>query len=254
MNKALQDVVIGRVDGSELKLGDLLLRLKTEAPEIVEQTVAAALVRNEAARQGIAIGDAELQQAADDFRQRHGLYDAADTREWLEETLLSADEFETMLEDQLLGRRLKQTLIDDRAAEQVFAEHLLDFETLDLAMIVVGEPELAAELHAQIVGGEADMMTLVLRYSIDPVSSKNAGYLAGVGRGMLAEGVEMKVFGEAEGSLVGPFEDDGHYFIVRVLRRRRAQLDDATREHCRDLAFANWLDGKLAAAAPAVDL
>lgn len=254
MNKALHDVVVGKVDDAELKLGDLLLRLKSEAPEIVERAVSATLVRREAARRAIVVGDTELQHAADDFRQRRGLHGATDTQEWLRLSSLSEEEFETMLEDELLGQRLKQTLIDDHQAEQLFAEHLLDFETLDLAMIVVGDAGLANELHAQIAGGEADFMTLALRHSIDPVSRKNAGYLAGVGRGMLAEAVEMKVFGEPEGTLVGPFEADGQYFIVRVLRRRRAELDDATREHCRDLGFNNWLAAKLAEAGPTLDL
>jgi parvulin-like peptidyl-prolyl isomerase len=254
MNKALQGVVVGKVDGAEVKLGDLLRRLKSDAPGIVEQTVSATLVRNEAAQRGIVVDDAALQQAADDFRQSHGLHGAVDTQEWLKRSRLDAEEFEAMVEDVLLSRRLKQTLIDDRQAEQLFAEHLLDFETLDLAMIVVGDAELANELHAQIVGGEADFMSLALRHSIDPVSSKTAGYLAGIGRGVLAEAVEMKVFGEPEGSLISPFEADGQYFIVRVLRRRRAQLDEATREHCRDLAFTDWLAGRLVEATPVLDL
>lgn len=254
MSNVLHDHVVGSVDGAEIKLADVLLKLKSEAPELIGQTVSTVFVRGEAARRGIAIGDADLQQAADDFRAAHGLHSAATTQAWLGSMLLSEDEFESMLEDELLHRRLKQALIDDAQVEQLFAEHMLDFETIDLAMIVVGDAELAGELHAQITGGEADIMSLVLRYSIDPISSRTAGYLAAVGRGMLAEAVEMKVFGEPEGALVGPFEADGHHHIVRVLRRHRAQLDDATREHCRDLAFANWLNAKLAESSPTLDL
>ena len=144
-------IVVAHVRGMDLSLHELLQTLKLRgqltsliAAAVVEKVVAAA-----AAKAGIRVGDAELQQAADRFRYRHGLTKAEQTRGWLDQNGLTTEDLEERLASELLVEKFKDHLARARLVEH-FAACKDQYVQARLRLIVVPTEDLARELLAQI--------------------------------------------------------------------------------------------------------
>lgn len=86
------------------------LRITGQFDTINRNVTMRAMACAAAAREGISVSDDELQQAADAFRSRQGLYKAGDTRAWLAMNRLTADDLEEFVGAELLIRKFKDSL------------------------------------------------------------------------------------------------------------------------------------------------
>ena len=74
------DSVALEINGEQVGLAEVLRQAKfTGQLKFLDDAIDAALIRQAAARQKLTFSDDELQQAADDFRIEHHLYDAEST-------------------------------------------------------------------------------------------------------------------------------------------------------------------------------
>ena|GEM_PF-6122584 len=103
------------------------------------------------------------------------------------------------------------------ACSKYFAENMLLFEQVKLAMIVVNDQGLAEEIKLQIDEGEAEFADLASRYSTDPATRDKGGYAGKVARNDLPDAVEVLVFEEGAAGLIGPVEAQGGYYLVKIL-------------------------------------
>jgi hypothetical protein len=78
-------------------------KLSQMMPVIHEQILMARIVEDEAETAGIQVESSELQAAADDFRLKHKLVGAKITQKWLDIHQLSLDDFESIIQLQLLS-------------------------------------------------------------------------------------------------------------------------------------------------------
>lgn len=83
--------------------------------DVVKRKVAV----REARERGISISEEELQDAADTFRQAQGLQRSEDAQEWLSERGLDLEEFEEIIEENLLISRLKDQLQEDSNKQEL---------------------------------------------------------------------------------------------------------------------------------------
>jgi putative peptide maturation system protein len=207
--------------------------------QFIDDAIEATLIRQHAASQGIEVSDEELQQAADDFRVARDLHDAEATKTWLEARKLSYEDWELLLEDQLIAHKLREVLTAGRV-EQHFVEQRLAFDTAAISRLVLKEEGIARELRAQIIDDGADFHTLAREHSID--ASRLAGGYAGlVRRPELEAAVEAAVFGAKPGKIVGPFKRDDGWEVIKVESLHPAVLDDSMREAIKSLLFREWL-------------
>lgn len=208
--------------------------------QFIDDAIEATLIRQNAASQGIEVSDQELQQAADDFRTARDLHDAEATKMWLEARKLSYEDWELLLEDQLIAYKLREVLTAGRV-EQHFAEQRLAFDTVTVSRLVLKEEGIARELRAQILDDGADFHALAREHSID--ANRLAGGYAGlVRRTELEAAVEAAVFGAKPGKIVGPIKRDDGWELIKVESLNPAVLDDSMREAIKSLLFREWLN------------
>mgnify|MGYP003536407249 FL=1 len=139
----------------EISNEDILeqLKLSQMMPAIREQILVQRIVEDEAERAGIQSEVSELQAAADRFRAQNKLTSAKNTQMWLDLHQLSLDDFETIIELQLLGNKLKEVVLGDRV-EKYFYQHQLDFDRVVLYEVILKDKELATELYYAVREGE----------------------------------------------------------------------------------------------------
>ncbi len=192
---------------------------------------------------GIAIADEDLQRAADAFREARGLFEAAATMAWLEARGLTVDQFEKLVEEELLLERLKDRVVAGRI-ESFFAENKVRFDAAELSHILVADEGTARELHAQVVEDGADLAGLARLHSTDRRTGPAGGYLGALRRKQVPAPLEAAVFGAKAGEVVGPLRSEDGWHLVRVHAVRRATLDEDTRATIREVLFREWLDAE----------
>lgn len=238
---ALSNLVALEINGEAVSLADVLRRAKMRGElQLVDDAIDAALIRHAAAEHGITVSDDELQRAADDFRVAYDLYTPEETKRWLSERHLTIEDWESLLESDLIRHKLREALTADKV-EPHFVEHKLSFDSAAISRIVVRDEDLARELRAQIVEDGLDFYALARQYSMDEVTKPAGGYSGRVRRMELEAAVESAVFGARPGKIVGPFKTDDGWQLIKIESLHPAILDDSTREEIRALLFDEWL-------------
>jgi putative peptide maturation system protein len=230
-----------RVKDEDVSL-DAVLRIAKlkDQLQFIEDAIEATLIRQNAASRGIGVSDEELQQAADTFRVARDLHDVEATKTWLEARNLSYEDWELLLEDQIIAHKLREALTASRV-EQHFAEQRLSFDTATISRLVSKEEGIARELRAQIVDDAADFHALAREHSID--SSRLAGgYVGQVRRSDLGAVVEAAIFSAKPGKVIGPIKTDEGWELIKVESLNPAVLDDSLREAIKSLLFREWLN------------
>jgi peptidylprolyl isomerase len=249
-----RDIPALEVNGEGIRLADLLALAAWRGElRFLQSATDAALIRQEAARRGIGVTDAELQQAADAFRTQHGLREAAATRRWLRENHLTTAAWERLLEEDVRARKLRAALTD-AAVEPFFAQRRLSFDAATVSHILVGDEHLARELRAQVADDGVDFHALARQYSEDATTRPAGGYIGPVGRDALDAAEEPAVFAAQPGDVVGPFAAGSRWRLILVEAVHRAVLDEPARERIRAILFDEWLDQERARARVRVPL
>ncbi|HEX3758509.1 MAG TPA: hypothetical protein VHW23_07365, partial [Kofleriaceae bacterium] len=193
------------------------------------------------------VDDAALQQAVDDFRVAHGLFDAAATERWLDQRGWTLEVLERVLEDQVRARMLRDRVIASEAGgeagdaiETWFAAHAAELDA-----VVAGVARFPDEAEARAVADRA--RTEPMHAVVEELSAAGAAAEYRIERWRRADcpaALRAALFDEPAGAprAVGDR-------VVRVIARRPCRaLDDATRRAVRDRLFADWLTRRRAEA------
>lgn len=192
----------------------------------------------EARRLGFAVDDVTLQNFVDRFRASHGLHSAAATLNYLDRAGFDVESFERLCEEVLLSRRFEEELLAPPNVRQFVVEQHLQFDTVAVRRIVVNDGNLANELRMRIEEDEEDFATLAAEYSKRP----DAGAIVRLRRSAFPADVAARLFQARPGTMVGPFETDEGYELVKVDAVLRASADDeGTCREARALMLHNWL-------------
>ncbi len=239
---ALASIDAIRINGQPVSLQDALHSLKVlgELEDLLEQLVEDRLIADAARAEGLVLVDDELQQAANAYRQAHGLQKAEETRAWLEKHQLTVEDLQARIERPVLRRKFAEHLAQGQT-ERYFAENRALFDRARLAQIVVDREGVAAELLAQLVDDGTDFALLARKYSLDAQTRQAGGFLGVVARKSMSSAVEAAVFGARTGDVVGPFQTPKGFHLIKVEEILPAQLDTRTAETIRDRLFADWL-------------
>jgi parvulin-like peptidyl-prolyl isomerase len=234
------------VDGTQIDLADVLRRARWRAQarfqaRFMEEAADAFFIRREAGRRGLNVSPAELQQAADDFRRAHKLHEVWSTERWLAANHLTREDWELMLEEDLLTFKLREVLTTSQV-EKYFAENRLSFDSATISHIVVPDAEAAKELRAQIVEEGAYFYALARRHSQDAGTRPAGGYLGKVKRAELEAAMEAAVFSARGGDVVGPFKTEAGWRLVRIEALHPGRLDEVTSEEIKSWLFNEWLN------------
>ena len=202
---------------------------------LIEQTV----MEQAAAAQGLTISPVEVDAALAEIQQDLGGPDAL--AGWLSANSYTADEFRVALAADLLRARL---------AEQATASLPDTAEQVHARAVLVTAEDTAQTVLAELQAG-ADFAAVALNYSRDLSSRAAGGDLGWFPRGVLTvPEVEEAAFGLQPGEMSGIVQSSLGFHIVETLERDPARpLSPAAAQALRAAAFAEWLDGLVAAAA-----
>ena len=241
---SLGEYIALEINGETISLQEVLRFAKWRGQwTFINEAADAALIRQAAVERGIKVSDEEFQQAADAFRVEHDLYDVEATEEWLAANYLSYAEWEALLADEIIRRKLREELTHGRV-EKYFAEQRMSFDAATISRLVLKEEGVARELRAQIVEDGADFHTLAREYSTDLATRPAGGYSGVVRRPELDASIEAAVFGAQAGKTVGPIKTYDGWELVKIEALHPATLDEPMREAIMSVLFSEWLTNR----------
>ena len=228
------------VNEERISLRQFLLRRQRQAPlALLEHEIDAALIRQGVIRAGIEVTGAELQQAANAFRQRHKLHTAQATREWLVAHNLTQGQWEQWLREEISADKLRAQITEPEI-DRRFAEQRRSYDAVTLSWLRTEEEDLARELRSQIREEQADFHALARRHSVDAATRPAGGYLGRTSRGQLEPIAQSGIFGATAGQVVGPYRIAKLWTLYLVEALHPAVLDEATCALIADQLFAEW--------------
>ncbi|MBE9170501.1 peptidylprolyl isomerase [Pleurocapsales cyanobacterium LEGE 06147] len=212
--------------------------------EICQKILYQKIIEQKAQEKNITVTPEEIQAEADRFRLNQRLEKASDTFAWLEEQMISADDWEAGIKEDILAKKLAEHLFTEEA-EKYFIQNKLDFEQVLLYQIIVPYERLAQELLYQIEEEEISFYEAAHFYDIDETRRQKCGYEGKLYRWSLIPDISAVVFGAELGEVVGPVKTDAGYHLLKVERFIAAEFTLENRQEIINKLFQKWLEGEL---------
>jgi parvulin-like peptidyl-prolyl isomerase len=218
--------------GVDLNAPQGAAQLEQEKQQALDNLIDDMLVMQDAARQGVAVSDAELDAEMQNIISSLG--GQAKFEEQLKLAGQTQEEARSLQRMQMLYLKMRDRVVANlQTAEQVHARHIL-----------VDSPATAQALLAQIQAG-ADFGQVAQQSSQDTLTRANGGDLGWFARGTLpAKEVEDAAFALQPGQVSGVVQSAFGYHLVQVLERDPARkLEGDLFVKVQKQAMENWLDG-----------
>ena len=178
------------------------------------------------------------------MRRELQIESAQKTYEWLQERLITADDWEESIRDRLLSEKLADAMFSTAATQQ-FNQQKLDYERISLYKIVTTDRALAQELVYQIEEEEISFFEAAHRYDSDLDRRRRCGYEGEISRWALSPDVAASVFGASAKTVVGPVFVEPMYGLFFVDEFIEPELTTETYCSIRDRLFHDWLNREL---------
>ncbi len=220
--------VVATVNGEKITKQELYdAFVANGGASILEQLISERLIAQEAAKLGIEVTDAEVQQEIDRLIEEnyYGM------KEYYEQALAQYGITEELLKDnirtdlQLSAIVRSKIEVSEAEVEEYFRENQDDFnipEEIDVRHILVETEEEAEEVLALLRAGE-DFAELAKEHSQDPGSADKGGALGFNGRGSFVKEFEDAAFALPVGEYSEPVTTEHGYHIIEVLERKEAK-------------------------------
>ena len=238
----LKSIPAAKILDQTVSLHDVLRTAKISGTleGFLKETLRRLVVARSAAAAGVQISDAELQQAADSFRQHRGLQKADDAHRWLREHSLSVEDFEQGLTLTIYAEKIRNGIPNEKI-EAYFAENRAQYDRAIVSHILVADAGMANEIVTQIQEDDADFADLARKYSTDRTTKDRGGKLGVLHRKSFDPSMESVIFSAADGALVGPVKTKFGHHVIRVEKLLLGELDAPTASAIRDKLFRDWL-------------
>ena len=166
------------------------------------------------------------------------------TQMWLNLHQLSLNDFETIIELQLLSNKLKEVVLGDRV-EKYFYQHQLDFDRVVLYEVILKDKELATELYYAVREGEIKFHDVATKYIEDVDLKHKGGYLGQIRRKDLNPEL-LSVFSTANPpQVIKPITTAKGYHLLWIDEIIKAELDPAVYKEIQTQSFIEFLRDKL---------
>ncbi len=217
------------------------LRRERQIRALCKQEIYSRIVNAAAQDKGVTVSDAEIQAEADKFRHQMQLESAQDTLQWLENQLITPEDWEEGLREQLLAKKLAEHLFGQEV-HSYFAQNKLSYEKVILYRLVVREAPLAQELFYQITESETSFFQAAHQYDIDEHRRFHCGYEGVLSRQDLTAEIAAEVFGSQPKNVLGPIKSDEGFNLIMVEKFVAAELTDELHAQILNQLFDEWLN------------
>lgn len=219
------------------------VQFSCKIPEIIEQIVSRKVIIAAAEEAGIQVETEELQKVADQIRLTNQLNSADDTWKWLEKHCLSLDDFEEMVQINLISSKLLNHLFANQV-EAYFFENQLNYMGAVMYEVVFNDEDLAIELFYSIKEGETSFHDVAHEYIQDVELRRKGGYLGTVNRRELKPEISAAVFSSTPPQLLKPVYTSKGVHLILVEEIIQPQLNDNIRIKIITELFSEWLKKK----------
>ena len=207
-------------------------QLAQEKQLLLDGMIDDLLIAQEAAKQGVAVTDAEVDAALQEIINQLG--SKAAFEQLLAKTGQTLADARTLQRTQMLNNKMRDRVVGAiQAVEQIHARHIL-----------VDSQAAAQALLGQIQGG-ADFAQIAQQSSRDTITKANGGDLGWFARGTLvSKELEDAAFALQPGQLGGVVQSAFGYHLIQVLERDSARkLEGEQLLKVQQQAMENWLNG-----------
>jgi parvulin-like peptidyl-prolyl isomerase len=239
--------VVATNTNTEISDQDLIYEAKIagKIPELKQGILRRKIVKAYVQQVGIEPTQVELQQAADRFRLVNQLASAEATNQWLTDRQLSIDDFEYMVTQDLLTRKLAEHLFGNQV-EKFFQQNLLDYSGAIIYEVVLEDRDLAMEIFYSLQEGDLSFADVAHQYIPVPELRRRGGYIGRVGRKQLNPEISAAVFGAKPPQLIAPIITAVGVHLIQVEEIITPQLDEQLYQQIQGEMFDRWLTEKAA--------
>jgi parvulin-like peptidyl-prolyl isomerase len=221
-------------------------KLKGKIPELMRGVIRRKTIARQVRQAGISPTVEDLQAAADRFRLVHQLESTEATKKWLDERLLSLDDFEDMITQDLLSQRLAEHLFGDRV-EKLFYQNLLDYCAATIYEVILADYDLAMEIYYSLQEGDLSFTDVAHQYIAAPELRRRGGYVGKVVRKQLRPELAAAIFATKQPQLLEPIVTAVGIHLIQVEEIVEPQLDEPLHQQILMELFDRWLVETIAA-------
>jgi len=225
---SLRLVALGEVnvDWSQPANAERLTNLRTQ---VRDQLVNMVIIRQEAAKLGIELDQAQMDTFAAQIRAQ--LAGSSDDEAW------QAFKVQTGLDEATFAQIIRESQLLQALAEEVVV--LEEVDQVEAAHILVADEVLAKELLQRARDGE-DFGELAEAYSEDPGSAVDGGKLGWFPEGVMVPEFEAAAFALQPGEVSDIVQTDYGYHIIKLVGREVRALEPPYDEMARSQTFNAW--------------
>ncbi len=212
------------------------VRLKDICQEIILQEI----IQRASQAHKLPITDEEIQAEATRQRYEMRIESADATYAWLEDQMMTPDNWETGIRHRLQAEKLSKALFQD-SIQAYFAQHQLEYERAVLYHISVPYELLAQELFYQIEEEEISFYEAAHLYDMDERRRLYCGYEDLVHRWSLDPELSAQIFGIKPKELIGPIQSKESFNLYMVEEFLPAELTEEVAQVINQKLFKEWL-------------
>jgi parvulin-like peptidyl-prolyl isomerase len=237
---------MARLSGVKIDREKVIIHLKQEIKlrSIYRQILCRQIIDRAARERGILVSGEEIQSEADKFRYEHKLESASQTLEWLNNELLTADDWETGIRERLLTQKLSEELFGCQV-ENYFVQNKTRYDQAVLYRLRVPYHALAQEVFYQVEEEELSFFEAAHLYDIEEQRRLACGFEGKVSRWQMRPEMAAQVFGAHPGEVLGPILVDQGFELLMVEDFIPAELTPQIRQEILNQLFSQWLDSEL---------
>ena len=212
------------------------IRLKDVCQEIVFRDI----IQRAAQEHGLNVTDDEIQEEANRQRYEKRLESSEATYAWLDEQLITPDDWEAGIQKRLQSKKLAEVLF--RASIQpYFSQYQVEYEQAILYHITLPYELLAQELFYQIEEEEISFYEAAHLYDTDEKRRLYCGYEGLVHRWDLEADISARIFGSRPKEIIEPIQIKEEFHLYMVEDFLPAELTDQVAQTIRQKLFNDWL-------------
>jgi parvulin-like peptidyl-prolyl isomerase len=212
--------------------------------EIYQQIIYQQIIQQAAQKNNLTINPEEIQAEADKFRLEKRLEKASQTFAWLQDQMITAEDWEIGIQQNLLAKKLAQHLFSQES-EKYFVQNKLDFDQVLLYQIVVPFEQLVQELYYQIVEEEISFYEAAHFYDIDERRRYQCGFEGKLYRWHLIPDIATVVFAAKEREIVGPVKTEFGFHLLKVEEFIAAEFTPQVQQEIIQKMFREWLESEV---------
>ncbi len=216
------------------------LKMSCQIPGVIEGIVTRKVITDAALKAGITVEEEELQQEGDRLRFVKKLVKAADTFAWLKTHHLSIDEFEELVYNTVLSKKVAHHLFSNKV-EAFFCQNQLDFVKAVTYEVIFDDYDLALELFYALQENELTFPEIAREYIPIPELRRAGGYQGIQRRKDFRPEIASSVFAATPPEIIKPIVSSKGVYLIWVEEIIQPELNEQLREQIISDLFNGWL-------------